>query len=60
MLPMGLRVQEKVERLIDKHMQSIRKYIRFPFWNYIDYKQMHRRSHYHHCLLKNSGRGPVD
>lgn len=23
MLPLGLRVQEKLERLIDKHMQSV-------------------------------------
>lgn len=26
MLPMGLRVQEKLERLIDKHMRSVGKF----------------------------------
>lgn len=27
MLPLGLRVQEKIERLIDKHMCSVGKYV---------------------------------
>ena len=26
MLPLGLRVQEKIERLIDKHMQSLGRF----------------------------------
>jgi prolyl-tRNA synthetase len=33
MLPLGLRVQEKLERLIDKHMNSLGKLLCFPFNN---------------------------
>lgn len=61
MLPFGLRVQEKIERLIDKHMRSFGRFMHSSIYmDSIDYGQAHLRFHCRLFLLKNFGKSLVD
>jgi len=60
MLPLGLRVQEKAEALIDKHMVRIGKERNYISIFIAEIVQVHQRFHCHLSLLKIFGEKAVD